>query len=96
MPVIAQATDRGAKGSLIDAWPRTHKRGHMQLLGDSLMRRARRRELACQYRVRGGEGMSGGKARLPPRWFIKTFWRVHRRIVRASRGRKGLVASASG
>ena len=34
--------------------------------------------------------MAGGKARLPPRWFIKTFWHVHRRIVRASRGRKGL------
>ena len=37
MPVSAQATDRGAKGSLTDAWPRTHKRGHMQLPGDSLM-----------------------------------------------------------
>ena len=34
--------------------------------------------------------MAGGKARLPPRWFIKTFWHVHRRIVRASRGRRGL------
>ena len=33
-------------------------------------------------------GMSGD-ARLPPRWFIKTFWHVHRRIVRASRGRRG-------
>ncbi len=35
-------------------------------------------------------GMAGGKARLPPRWFIKTFWHVHRRVVRASGGRKGL------
>ena len=34
--------------------------------------------------------MAGGKARLPPRWFIKTFWGVHRRIVRASQGRRGL------
>jgi F420H(2)-dependent quinone reductase len=34
--------------------------------------------------------MAGDKARLPPRWFIETFWRVHRRIVRASFGRKGL------
>lgn len=34
--------------------------------------------------------MAGGKARLPPRWFIVTFWHVHRWIVRASRGRKGL------
>jgi len=35
-------------------------------------------------------GIAGGKARLPPRWFIKTFWDAHRRIVRASRGRRGL------
>jgi deazaflavin-dependent oxidoreductase (nitroreductase family) len=34
--------------------------------------------------------VSSEKARLPPRWFIKTFWRVHRAIVRASRGRTGL------
>jgi deazaflavin-dependent oxidoreductase (nitroreductase family) len=34
--------------------------------------------------------MEGGKARLPPRWFVVTFWHVHRRIVRASRGRRGL------
>ena len=31
-----------------------------------------------------------GKARLQPRWFVVTFWHVHRLIVRASRGRKGL------
>jgi deazaflavin-dependent oxidoreductase (nitroreductase family) len=35
-------------------------------------------------------GAEVGKARLPPRWFIETFWRVHRRIVRASGGRRGL------
>src|SRR6476661_8749763 len=34
--------------------------------------------------------MARGKARLPPRWFIQAFWRVHRRVVKASRGRKGL------
>jgi deazaflavin-dependent oxidoreductase (nitroreductase family) len=34
--------------------------------------------------------MSGDKARLPPRWFVVTFWQIHRRIVRATRGRKGL------
>ena len=34
--------------------------------------------------------MSGGKARLPPRWVIKAFWQGHRRVVRASGGRKGL------
>jgi deazaflavin-dependent oxidoreductase (nitroreductase family) len=34
--------------------------------------------------------MAGGKARLPPRWFIRTFWHVHRRIVRTSGGRTGL------
>jgi F420H(2)-dependent quinone reductase len=40
--------------------------------------------------------MAGGKARLPPRWFIKTAWHVHRRIVRASGGRKGLGRPAVG
>jgi deazaflavin-dependent oxidoreductase (nitroreductase family) len=34
--------------------------------------------------------MAGGKARLPPRWFVVTAWHVHRGIVRASGGRKGL------
>ena len=34
--------------------------------------------------------MAGGRGRLPPRWFVVTFWHVHRRIVRATRGRKGL------
>jgi len=32
--------------------------------------------------------MAEGKTRLPPRWFIRTFWKVDRRIVRASGGRK--------
>ena len=36
--------------------------------------------------------MAEGKARLPPRWFIETFWHAHRRIVRATVGRKGLWA----
>ncbi len=30
------------------------------------------------------------KARLPPRWFVVTFWHVHRGVYRRSRGRKGL------
>jgi F420H(2)-dependent quinone reductase len=34
--------------------------------------------------------MAGGQARLPPRWFVVTAWHVHRWIVRASRGRRGL------
>ena len=34
--------------------------------------------------------MAGDKARLPPRWFIVAFWHVHRRIVRATKGRRGL------
>ena len=34
--------------------------------------------------------MTGGKARLPPRWFIVAFWHAHRRFVRATHGRKGL------
>lgn len=34
--------------------------------------------------------MAGDKARLQPRWFVVTFWHVHRWIVRATKGRKGL------
>ena len=34
--------------------------------------------------------MAAGKARLPPRWFIEAFWRLHRRIVRSTGGRRGL------
>jgi len=34
--------------------------------------------------------MAAGKARLPPRWFVVTFWHLHRWIVRVSGGRKGL------
>ena len=40
--------------------------------------------------------MQGNKARLPPRWFVVTFWHVHRRIVRASRGRWGLWSPRPG
>jgi F420H(2)-dependent quinone reductase len=34
--------------------------------------------------------MAAGKARLPPRWFVVSAWHVHRWIVRATRGRRGL------
>jgi deazaflavin-dependent oxidoreductase (nitroreductase family) len=34
--------------------------------------------------------MADNKGRLPPRWFIVTFWHVHRRVVRATKGRRGL------
>jgi len=34
--------------------------------------------------------MAAGKARLPPRWFVVTFWHLHRWIVRVSGARKGL------
>jgi F420H(2)-dependent quinone reductase len=34
--------------------------------------------------------------RLPPRWFIEVFWHVHRWIVQASRGRKGLWPARPG
>ena len=34
--------------------------------------------------------MAGGKARLPPRWFVVSFWHVHRLIVRATGRRRGL------
>lgn len=34
--------------------------------------------------------MAGGRARLPPRWFVVSAWHVHRLIVRSSGGRRGL------
>ena len=34
--------------------------------------------------------MAGGKARVPPRWFVVTAWHVHRLIVRVSGRRMGL------
>jgi F420H(2)-dependent quinone reductase len=36
--------------------------------------------------------MSGGDSRawLPPRWFIRSFWKAHRAWVRATGGRRGL------
>jgi F420H(2)-dependent quinone reductase len=34
--------------------------------------------------------MAGGKARLPPRWFVVTAWYVHRWMIRATGGRLGL------
>jgi deazaflavin-dependent oxidoreductase (nitroreductase family) len=40
--------------------------------------------------------MPGGKARLPPRWFVVIFWHVHRWFVRASRGRRGLWSPRPG
>jgi F420H(2)-dependent quinone reductase len=36
------------------------------------------------------QGAAASPARLPPRWFIVSFWHVHRWFVRATRGRKGL------
>jgi F420H(2)-dependent quinone reductase len=34
--------------------------------------------------------MARGKARVPPRWFVVSAWHVHRLIVRATGGRRGL------
>jgi len=34
--------------------------------------------------------MASTKTRLPPRWFIVSFWHVHRWIVRVTKRRKGL------
>lgn len=36
------------------------------------------------------EATSRRRGRLPPRWFVVTFWHVHRAVVRATRGRFGL------
>lgn len=46
--------------------------------------------LESTIRPRGQTGMASGKARLPPRWFVVTFWHVHRWVVRATGGRRGL------
>lgn len=35
-------------------------------------------------------GVQRRQAWLPPRWFVVSFWRVHRALVRRSRGRFGL------
>lgn len=40
--------------------------------------------------------MAGDKARLPPRWFVVTAWYVHRGVLRATGGRKGLWRPRSG
>ena len=40
--------------------------------------------------------MTRGKGFLPPRWFMRAFWRVHRRIVRRSAGRRGLWVPSPG
>jgi deazaflavin-dependent oxidoreductase (nitroreductase family) len=40
--------------------------------------------------------MARDTARLPPRWFVVTAWHVHRRIVRATRGRRGLWPPRAG
>lgn len=40
--------------------------------------------------------LAKGKGFLPPRWFIKTFWLMHRWVVRTSKGRRGLWAPRPG
>jgi deazaflavin-dependent oxidoreductase (nitroreductase family) len=40
--------------------------------------------------------MAKNKAWLPPRWFVTTFWRAHRRVVRTTGGRRGLWAPRPG
>jgi deazaflavin-dependent oxidoreductase (nitroreductase family) len=40
--------------------------------------------------------MAGGKARLPPRWFVVAFWHAHRRVVRTTGGRRGLWSPRPG
>ena len=37
-----------------------------------------------------------GRARLPPRWFIRTFWTMHRYLYRVSGGRAGLRRAKNG
>ncbi len=42
------------------------------------------------------EAASRRRGRLPPRWFVVTFWHVHRAVVRVTRGRVGLWRPKAG
>jgi deazaflavin-dependent oxidoreductase (nitroreductase family) len=37
----------------------------------------------------------GGRVRVPPRWFVRAAWKVHRALYRATSGRKGLWTPAN-
>lgn len=43
------------------------------------------------HQTGGADGGARRAARVPPRWFIRTAWVVHRSIYRVSRGRLGLA-----
>ena len=40
-------------------------------------------------------GQAGKAVRVPPRWFIRAAWRLHRALYRSTRGRKGLWTPAN-
>ena len=42
------------------------------------------------------EGTSSQRKRLPPRWFIRIAWAVHRAITRLTGGRRGLWLAKPG
>ena len=44
----------------------------------------------------GAPESGGRKPPLPPRWFIRTFWAVHRAIYRSSGGKRGLRPAERG
>ncbi len=48
------------------------------------------RVIDVSLRQRHDQPRTTGPARLPPRWFIVSFWHVHRALVRATGGRLGL------
>lgn len=67
--------------------------GPARLAGPVVGLVGRRQELAIWtglQRLLEGSTDHVGHARLPPRWFIVLFWRVHRALVRLTGGRSGL------
>ncbi|MGZ8804409.1 MAG: nitroreductase family deazaflavin-dependent oxidoreductase [Microbacterium sp.] len=65
----------------------------LQRVPDELLNWSPSARMICdvsRHRTATADDRSSGRARLPPRWFIKTAWVVHRAIFNVSRGRVGL------
>jgi hypothetical protein len=105
-PVATSTVQLGARGEIgVNSWSLSDS----STLGSSLVERRRsdfgpvgscRLYSLAEAMVRPssprGVGMAGGNVRLPPRWFVVTAWHVHRWMVRATGGRKGLWPPRSG
>lgn len=77
---------------------RVRARGALRLLGPLITWQGRRQERriwrSMKARLEAGatpdQARDAGSARLPPRWFVVTFWHAHRIVLRLTRGRWGL------